>query len=117
MHDVTAMFEDMAPGELLERVRSGELWQLLDVREPWEVEKACIAQSPQLPIINIPMAEIAMKLSELEQSRPLAVLCHSGGRSARVAAYLVQQGFQHVANVRGGIDAWSGEIDPTIPRY
>lgn len=117
---MTATFEDMTPGELLERVRSGELWQLLDVREPWEVQKACIEQSslsPTCSIINIPMAEVAMKLGELEAGRPVAVLCHSGGRSARVAAFLAQQGFERVANVRGGIEAWSCEADPSIPRY
>jgi rhodanese-related sulfurtransferase len=111
------MFEEISPAELVDRCRDGELWQLLDVREPWEVEIARIQQTDRMPTSNIPMAEIPARYTELESTRPVAVLCHSGGRSARVAAFLVQQGFTCVFNVRGGIDAWSGEVDPLIPRY
>jgi rhodanese-related sulfurtransferase len=111
------MFEEISPAELVERCRDGELWQLLDVREPWEVEIARVEQTDTMPTSNIPMAEIPGRYTELESTRPVAVLCHSGGRSARVATFLVQQGFTRVLNVRGGIDAWSGEVDPRIPRY
>ena len=111
------MFEEMAPADLVARCRAGELWQLLDVREPWEVTAACIEETDQMPIKNIPMSEIPARYTELESSEPVAVLCHSGGRSARVAGFLVQQGFARVANVSGGIDAWSSEVDPSIPRY
>jgi rhodanese-related sulfurtransferase len=111
------MFEEMAPGELVARCRAGELWQLLDVREPWEVKIARVEQTDKMPTINIPMAEIPARYAELEPSRPVAVLCHSGGRSARVASFLVQQGFARVINVKGGIEAWSDEVDPSIPRY
>jgi rhodanese-related sulfurtransferase len=111
------MFDEISPAELASRCRDGELWQLLDVREPWEVEIARVQQTDSMPTSNIPMAEIPTRYTELESTRPVAVLCHSGGRSARVAAFLVQQGFPRVSNVRGGIDAWSGEVDPSIPRY
>jgi rhodanese-related sulfurtransferase len=111
------MFEDIAPAELVSRCRTGELWQLLDVREPWEVEVARVEQTVHMPVTNIPLAEIPARCSELQPSFPVAVLCHSGARSARAAAFLVQQGFTRVSNVKGGIDAWSCEVDPAIPRY
>jgi rhodanese-related sulfurtransferase len=112
------MFEEMAPAELVSRCRSGERWQLVDVREPWEVELARVGPTPRMPVSNIPLAEIPARHPELEASVPVAVLCHSGGRSARAAAFLVQEGrFSRVSNVSGGIDAWSVTVDPAIPRY
>jgi rhodanese-related sulfurtransferase len=65
----------------------------------------------------MPMAEVPGRLHELNRNDSVAVLCHSGVRSARVAAWLIQQGFESVANIEGGIDAWSVEVDGTIPRY
>lgn len=106
------MFDNLTPAEYLARQDGGELWQLLDVREPWEREIAKIE-----PSLFIPMAEIPVRYTELDVTRPVAVLCHSGGRSARVAGFLVQQGFARVANIDGGIDAWSLHCDPGLPRY
>ena len=103
---------NLTPAELLERQNSGELWRLLDVREPWEVEIASIAGA-----VLIPMQQLPGRLAELDADDRVAVLCHSGGRSARVADWLAGNGFTTVANVEGGIDAWSTEIDTTIPRY
>lgn len=105
-------FEELSPAELVALQRGGELWQVLDVRESWEVD---VARVPGVQ--TIPMGEVPARLSELEQQRPVAVLCHSGGRSAQVAAWLAGQGFSRVANVTGGIDAWSREVDDGIPRY
>lgn len=106
------MIEDIAPAEFVRRCDKGELWALLDVREAWEVDTARIDSA-----LNIPMAEIPSRLEELDASRPVAVLCHSGGRSAQVANYLAQSGFDRVANIAGGIDAWSVDVDNAIPRY
>jgi rhodanese-related sulfurtransferase len=106
------MFEDLSPLEFLRRRESGELWTLLDVRETWEIDIARIAETT-----DIPMAELPARIAELEASQPIAVICHSGGRSARVASFLAQHGFGRVANIAGGIDAWSQEIDDSIPRY
>ena len=103
---------NMTPAELLERQNSGELWRILDVREPWEVEIASVSGA-----LLIPMQQLPGGLAELDTADRVAVLCHSGGRSARVADWLAGNGFATVANVRGGIDAWSTEIDATIPRY
>ena len=102
----------MTPSEFVRRLESGELWTLLDVREAWEIDIARIEQTT-----DIPMAEIPTRLAELDASQPIAVLCHSGGRSAQVANFLSQNGFDHVANIAGGINAWSLEVDDSIPQY
>ena len=106
------MYEDLTPEEFVARRSDNELWQLLDVREPWELEIARVEGS-----LDIPMGEVPERLDELDRNRPVAVLCHGGVRSARVASYLTQQGLQQVANIAGGIDAWSTSVDETIPRY
>ena len=106
------MIQDIAPEEFDRRRRSGELWQLVDVREAWEIDVARIEGS-----IDIPMNEIPARYGELDQSAPVAVLCHSGGRSAQVADYLAACGFDRVVNIAGGIDAWSVRVDASIPRY
>src|SRR5262245_36599058 len=85
---------------------------LLDVREHDELSIASVAGAR-----HIPMREIPARLAELDRDRPIVVMCHSGGRSRRVADYLSSNGFQQVFNLRGGIDAWSTEIDPQVPRY
>ena len=106
------MIEDITPSEFNLRCNSGEFWQLLDVREAWEIDIARIERA-----IDIPMNEIPARYVELDASLPVAVLCHSGGRSAQVAHYLAQHGFDRVANIVGGIDMWSLDVDDSIPRY
>ncbi len=106
------MYEDLTPEQFVAKRRDNELWQLLDVREPWELEIARVEGS-----LDIPMGEVPERFDELDRNRPVAVLCHGGVRSARVASYLTQQGLQQVANIAGGIDAWSTSVDETIPRY
>ena len=85
---------------------------LLDVREHVELEIASVERAR-----HIPMREIPARLAELDRDRPIVVMCHSGGRSRRVADYLASHGFTEVFNLKGGIDAWSTEIDPQVPRY
>jgi rhodanese-related sulfurtransferase len=89
---------------------------VLDVREPWEIATASVAAG-DFSLVKIPMNQIPARSFELDRDQPVAVLCHHGGRSQRVAMYLEQQGFTRVANVAGGIDAWSREVDPAVPRY
>jgi rhodanese-related sulfurtransferase len=85
---------------------------VLDVREPWEVEIASIDGS-----VNIPLGELTSRVGELPRGKPLAVMCHHGGRSAQATAWLRNQGFDHATNVAGGIDAWARSVDPTLSRY
>jgi rhodanese-related sulfurtransferase len=89
---------------------------LLDVREPWEVQTAHVDPAG-FDVVTIPMNEVPARLAELPQDRPVACLCHHGARSQRVAMFLAHQGYTDVANIAGGIDAWSQERDPGIPRY
>ncbi|MFT4265822.1 MAG: rhodanese-like domain-containing protein [Xenophilus sp.] len=89
---------------------------LLDVREPWEVQTARVAPAG-VTVLAIPMNTIPARLSELSPDRPIACLCHHGGRSQQVAVFLAQQGYEQVANVAGGIDAWAATVDPSVPRY
>lgn len=87
--------------------------KLIDVREPWEFETAHIDGSLHIPIGEIP----ARVHQELDPEEHLVVLCHHGMRSMNVTAWLRGQGFEQVQSLRGGIDAWSAEVDPGVRRY
>jgi rhodanese-related sulfurtransferase len=89
---------------------------VLDVREPGELAVASI-QANGFNLLTIPMGVIPLRLAELDPEQPIACLCHHGGRSMQVAAFLKAQGFAHVANIAGGINAWSAEVDPSVARY
>lgn len=88
--------------------------RLIDVRESDEYETARIPGAELLPLSQWP-AIASEKLTDREQ--PLLIHCHHGGRSARAADFLLRNGYTNVHNVAGGIDAWSQEIDSSIPRY
>ena len=89
---------------------------VLDVREPNELRAASV--TPQgFELVTIPMNDVPARLAELDAGRPVACLCHHGARSQRVAMFLAHNGFEHVANIAGGIDAWSQELDAGVPRY
>jgi len=87
---------------------------LLDVREAWEVQTAS-ARTDALDV-HMPMQTIPARLHELDRSRPIACLCHHGGRSMQVANFLASHGYE-VVNVAGGIHAWSAQVDPSVPVY
>jgi rhodanese-related sulfurtransferase len=86
--------------------------KLLDVREPWEVQTAAMPGA-----VHIPMREIMQRVDELEADAPWVCVCHHGARSMQVAMFLKSRGFATVYNLTGGIDAWSRQIDPTVPLY
>jgi rhodanese-related sulfurtransferase len=85
---------------------------LVDVRENDERAAAAI-----LPSIHIPMNEVPDRLGEIPRDKDVIVYCHHGARSEMVAGYLEGEGYRHVANLSGGIDAWSAYVDPKVPRY
>ena len=85
--------------------------QVVDVREPWDLETASIAG-----VMHIPMQEVPARVGELDQSREIVAMCHHGGRSMQVAMFLEQRGFT-TYNLAGGIEAWAREVDNTVPRY
>jgi rhodanese-related sulfurtransferase len=86
---------------------------VLDVREPWEIETAKIANSMQIPMGDIP----ARFNQELDPEKHIVVICHHGVRSMNVTAWLRQQGFEKVQSLAGGIDRWSRTVDRTVPLY
>jgi sulfur-carrier protein adenylyltransferase/sulfurtransferase len=102
----------MSPHELKRRMDAGESFELIDVREPFEYEIARIDGAKL-----IPLGEITERLDELEREQPIVIHCHSGKRSAQAAQLLLQRGFTKVYNLEGGIDAWSDQIDPSVPKY
>ena len=87
--------------------------RLIDVREPWEFEAAHIDGSLLMPMGDVP----ARAHQELDPDERLVVLCHHGQRSLNVTVWLRNQGFENVQSLRGGIDAWSTQIDPAVARY
>lgn len=103
--------EAINPQRARELLDSGAC-QLLDVREPVEREWARLE-----PAIAIPMARLPEALQALDREAPVIVMCHHGVRSAMAGQFLEQNGFGTVWNLEGGIDAWSREVDPSLPRY
>jgi rhodanese-related sulfurtransferase len=89
---------------------------VLDVREPHELQTASVS-ADGFTLLTIPMNSIPARLAELDPAQPIACLCHHGGRSMQVAHFLAGHGFEHLANIAGGIHAWSAELDPRIARY
>ncbi|MFB6260377.1 MAG: rhodanese-like domain-containing protein [Thiohalorhabdaceae bacterium] len=85
---------------------------VLDVREPRELAVCALDDA-----VHIPMNEIPARLDELPADREVVVMCHHGMRSMQVTQFLRHQGFSHVRNLAGGIDAWAARVDPDMPRY
>jgi rhodanese-related sulfurtransferase len=98
--------------ELLARESSEDL-VLLDVREPWEFQAAHIQGSTLMPMGDVP----SRAFQELDPEAHIVAICHHGVRSMNVSVWLRNQGFENAQSLRGGIDAWSAEVDPAIPRY
>lgn len=95
-----------------QRLDAGEKLRLVDVREPIEFQQAHIEGSELIPMRSVPQS-----LASLEnEEAPLIVFCHHGGRSMQVVGWLRQQGVE-CTNMAGGIDRWSIEVDPSVPRY
>jgi len=85
---------------------------LLDVREPWEFQTCHLPES-----LLVPMREVPARLGELDPAAETVVICHHGGRSMQVAAFLEKQGFSKVHNLSGGVDAWARTVDASMPVY
>ena len=110
-NQVTNGIPQMTVKELKQRIDAGEDMYILDVREPFEYQIANIGGK------LIPMNDVPKRLAEIDREREVVVQCKSGGRSQKVAEFLKQAGYPKVANLAGGILAWSNEIDPKVPKY
>jgi rhodanese-related sulfurtransferase len=98
--------------ELKDRLDKGDKVFLLDVREPYEYSLAKIEGSVLVPLGTLPES-----LNQLDRNADIVAYCHHGMRSADAVGFLLQQGFSKVKNLVGGIDAWSIQVDPSVPRY
>ena len=107
-----ASVEEIEPLELKARLDRGERLEVLDVREPEEIAVAAFPHA-----LHIPMGDVPSRLTELDPDAHWVIVCHHGIRSAQVAMYLAHMGFERVANLAGGIDAWALDADPKISRY
>ena len=111
------MIAQVRPAQLADWLQAaGAQAVVLDVREPWELQTASV-RADGFTLVAMPMGEVTQRVGELDPDTPVACLCHHGARSQRVAMFLAQRGFARVANIAGGIDAWSAEQDPGVPRY
>ena len=99
--------------ELKQRLDRGDDIQIIDVREPQEYAVARIPNST-----HIPLGQVLNRASEIDPARETVVHCKTGGRSARAIEALQRAGFQgKLLNLKGGITAWSNEVDPSVPKY
>ena len=102
---------EIEPKEVHDMLQKGVKFLLLDCREPWEYDTARI-EGAKL----IPMRQIQQKFAEIPKDQPVVVYCHAGVRSFNAASWLKQQGV-NALSMSGGIDQWSRDIDPKVPRY
>lgn len=106
------MVREVTVTELQALRAAGQAPLILDVREIWELQLASLSG-----VLHIPMNEIPARLGELDENADIVVMCKAGGRSMQVARFLEARGFRSVANLTGGINAWSREVDPTVAVY
>ena len=107
-HDVP----EIAPRALAQRLAAGADPLLLDVREPWEIAIASLANARTVADVTTSDGQV-----DLPHDREILVYCHHGSRSERWASALIARGYANVSHLRGGIEAWSLEVDPSVPRY
>jgi rhodanese-related sulfurtransferase len=105
-------FKTITPSRLSERMRGEEPPLVIDVREPEEYELARVEGTRLLPL-----SLFNEWAPSLDRERETVFMCHHGIRSAQVCAFLSRQGFEKIHNLAGGIDRWSADVDPAVPRY
>ncbi len=104
---------EINPQDVKRRIDAGEKLRLIDVREPHELRQAGVPGADLIPMREVPNA-----LPELQgEEKPIVVFCHHGMRSLQVVAWLREHGVENCMSMAGGIDRWSLEIDPAVPRY
>jgi len=112
-HAPTQQIPEITATELKQRLDSGEDIQIIDVREPHEVAIATIPNTT-----HIPLGQVLDRMSEIDPTRETVVHCKMGGRSAKAIEALKRSGFSgSLLNLKGGITAWSNEVDPSVPKY
>jgi rhodanese-related sulfurtransferase len=103
---------EITPAEVKRRLDQGQKLLLIDVREPWEFDICNIAGAKLIPFGTVPA-----NLQALDTDDDIVIYCHRGMRSLDVAVWLRGQGVERAKSLAGGIERWSLEIDPNVPRY
>jgi rhodanese-related sulfurtransferase len=103
---------EITPAEVKRRLDQGQKLLLIDVREPWEFDICNIAGAKLIPMGTVPA-----NLQALDTDDDIVIYCHRGMRSLDVAVWLRGQGVERAKSLAGGIERWSLEIDPKVPRY
>jgi rhodanese-related sulfurtransferase len=103
---------EISAAEAADLMRNGQA-RLIDVREPWEFQTAQIAGSELMPMGDVP----SRAHQELDPDERLVIVCHHGQRSLNVTVWLRNQGFEKAQSMRGGICAWSTDVDSSVPQY
>jgi adenylyltransferase/sulfurtransferase len=103
---------EISASDLFEMIERGNPPRIIDVREPHELQ---ISQIPQAELM--PLGTLAAHMHELDSAQDLVLMCKSGTRSARALELLAGAGFRKLKNLRGGINAWANEVDPSLPLY
>ena len=103
---------EISPQSLAARLTNGDALVIIDVREPWEYDLANIPNSDLVPLSTLPSAT-----NRFDKTASYVVLCHHGMRSEMAANWMRSQGFTSVLNLTGGIEAWSMDVDDSVPRY
>ena len=112
--DFQTTVKEVGPVDLKRRLDAGENVILLDVREPSELAICSLVYTA-----NVPLGQQHLRLSELDEykNKEVVVYCRSGKRSGRACQFILDNGFKHVVNLKGGILAWADEVDPTLTKY
>ncbi|MBW3571363.1 MAG: molybdopterin-synthase adenylyltransferase MoeB [Gemmatimonadetes bacterium] len=113
----TTMSDDVpeiTPAQLKERLDRGDRLTIIDVREPFEWD---IGNLEPYGARLIPLKQVPTRMDEIEPGDEIVLQCRSGARSAQALGYLRQHGYERLLNLKGGILAWSDEVDPSIPKY
>ncbi len=106
------MVPEVTVADLSNELKSDDPPILIDVRESEELD---ISQLPG--IVHIPMMQVPGRLNEIPKDRPIVIVCRSGARSANVTEFLMEHGYGNVRNMRGGMNAWARQVDPTVAQY
>jgi rhodanese-related sulfurtransferase len=106
------MYQSITPRETIARLRAGDRFRFIDVREPQEYAVARVKEAELLPL-----SKFHEWIETLAPEEEIVVMCHHGVRSANVCVFLARNGYEKVFNLEGGIDLWSTEADESVPRY
>lgn len=106
------LYKSILPSQVAERLKNGDSFRFIDVREPIEFQIARVEGAELFP-----MSRFNEWIDKLNPEEEIIVMCHHGVRSANVCMFLVQNGFENVYNLEGGIDLWSYEVDENVARY